>query len=401
MGDGVDPQQGIGSDDVTARAAAARELGSRGSFADGLRLIDLAIGDKSPSVRLYAAAAATEIVLRTRPSPDEQALILERLRAYDPLRNPSLLLVLAAAPDAGGIERLGRLLRDPRSDVRAGAAAALKRLVLQADRDPRVVDAVRGWLAEGKHPADAVAELVRMASEASWPDMDEVFRVAARRGRPAAIAVQEALDWGVSRRDPASWVGLWVATSESDELEDWLYLEAGAAWGPEGELGAFSVAEGIGSLATRPPLVRVRLGRPADDGPSEALRQHDRSLWRQPPKLLAKRMDILEPILVGCPRAALGVARELAPLEGAGAVRGRILALWRGGALADAEHVLDGIFASEKKLKPELQWLCANVKLGLGDLDTARDALRGCLANGPKKANWRPEAEALLASLGG
>jgi hypothetical protein len=401
MGETEDPRAALRSDDVAIRTAGARDLATRGSLDDGMVLLDLAIGDRSPSVRLYAAAAAAEILLRSEPARAEQVRILDRLKAFDPGYNPALLMVLAATPDADGIERLGRLLRDPRSDVRSGAQAALKRLAVRSPDDPRVADAVRAWLLAGRHPPDAVAELVRLASESGWLGMDDAFHAAASRGRAAQVAVQEALDWSVSRRDPASWVGLWVAVDDDQNVLDWLYLESGRAWGPEGELGALRVEDGVGTVAGRGPLVRVRLGRSTEDGPSEAIRQSERSLWRQTPKMLAKRTDSLEPILVACAPAALGVARELAPLEGAGAVRGRILALWRAGALSEAEHVLDAIAASEKKLKPDLQWLCANVKLGLGDLDSAREQLRGCLKTGPKKAVWRDEAEALLGSLGG
>ncbi|MEQ1508377.1 MAG: hypothetical protein ABMB14_39465, partial [Myxococcota bacterium] len=86
---------------------------------------------------------------------------------------------------------------------------------------------------------------------------------------------------------------------------------------------------------------------------------------------------------------------------GAAAVRGRATALIRGGALREAETLLDVIVAADKKPKPDVAWLVANVKLGLGDLDSAREALRECLKNAPKKAAYRPEAEALLESLRG
>jgi hypothetical protein len=384
--------------DVTERAAAVRALAERGGLEDALRLVEVALADRSPSVRLHAAGAAAEIAQRTRPDRQGQAQILERIGRMDPGFNPSLLLLFADAADAGGVERIGRLLRDPRSDVRSGAVAALKRLVQRGH--PGAEEAVRGWLADGRHPADTVGEMVRMASEAGWVNMDEVFRQAAGRGRAAAVAVDEALTWSVSRRDPLSWTGLWAELDEDEvRVVDWLYLEGGQAWGPEGKLGPLQVDEGLGRIEGRPPLVRVRLGRAVEDGPEEAFAFAERRLWRLTPKLLARRVDALEPILQAFPPIALGVARELLPLEGANAIRARILALWRGGALRDADRALTSLTTGDRKLKPELQWIQANVKMGLGEVPAAREALQAALKAAPKKAPWREAAEALLETL--
>lgn len=404
MPETVDPRQALRSDDVAVRAAGARDLAGSGTFADALVLIELAKADKSPSVRLYAAAGAADIVMREGLDSVGRRAVVDAVRSFDPGRNPALLMVMAAVPDAEGIDRLGRLMRDPRSDVRGGATAALKRMAGTPDADRLLAEAVRGWLVGGKHPADAVAELVRLTSEAGWPGMDEAIRGAAGKGRAAAVAVQDAMDWMVARRDPGSWVGLWAATDD-ERIVDWLYLEkvgpTPQAWGPDGVLGVLTVDDGVGSVAGRPPLLRVRGGRPTDDGPSEALRVGERMLWRHTGRVLVKLVEMLDEVLRTCPPAALGVARDLAPLEGASAVRARAIALWRGGALKEAEQVLDQIVAGDKKPRPEIQWLVGNVKLGLGDLDSAREALRICVQLAPKKANWKAEAEAILTSLGG
>lgn len=384
--------------DVTERAQGVRELSSSAALDDALRLIDVALADRSPSVRLNAAGAAAEIAQRAAPDRAGQEAILARLSRFDPGFNPSLLLLLASAPDVGGIERLGRLLRDPRSDVRSGAVAALKRLVVNVHAP--VEPAVRQWLAEGRHPADVVGEMVRMSSEAGWLDMDDLYREAAARGRPAAIAAEEALEWSVSRRDPATWVGLWAEVDAAEEvLLDWLYLEGGQAWGPEGEIGALQVDDGVGRLPGRPPLVRVRLGRATEDGPAQAFAFAERRLWHQTPRLLAKRIDVLDAVLRGCKPAALGIARDLLPLEGANAIRARILALWRAGALREADRALTSLAASERKIKPELLWFHANVKVELGERDAARGVIEACLKGAPKKAAWRAAAEALAAEL--
>src|SRR3712207_6547865 len=123
-----DPREGLKSPDVAVRTAAARELAASGKFADVEVLVELAKTDKSPSVRLSAAAAAADIATRSEPGPAQRKRLVELFRTFDPGHNPSLLMVLAAVPDAAGVERLGRLLRDPRQDVRNGAITALRRM---------------------------------------------------------------------------------------------------------------------------------------------------------------------------------------------------------------------------------------------------------------------------------
>jgi hypothetical protein len=395
-----DPRKALSSDDVAVRTAGARDLGQSGTFEDAVVLLGMAKGDRSPSVRLCAAAAAAEIVLRVSLAPEQRKVVLEQFHNFDPANNTSLPLVLAGVPDPEGIERLGRLMRDPRSDVRSGASKALQRMSQNPAAVPLLAACVRDWLMAGKHPVDAVAELVRLSSEAGFPGMDEALPVAARKGRAAALAVQEALDWIVARRDPNSWVGLWLKLGEKDEVLDWLWLEKGRVWGPQGPLGPLAVGDGVARADGIPEISRLRLGRAGDDGLIEALRVGDHTLWRHAGRALVKLIDELEDtVFRTCTEAALGVARELAPLEGTSAIRARAIALWRGGALREAEQVLDAAVAGEKRIKPEVQWLIANVKLGLGDLDTARDSLKSCLKTAPKKATWRSEAEALLGSL--
>lgn len=397
-----DPRKALQSDDVAIRTAAARELGSVGAFGDVELLLQMAKGDKSPSVRLYAAGSAAEILLRISPTAEQRKIVLAAMSNYDPANNPSLPLVLAGVIDEDGIERLGRLMRDPRSDVRAGAFMALRRMSQQAAAVALLSDAIRRWLLAGKHPDDATSELVRLASEAGFPGMDEALSAAARRGRASAIAVQEALDWLLSRRDPASWVGLWLMFDERGETLDWLWFERGRVYGREGELGELTVGDGVGTVQGRPEIQRMKLGKPDEAGLSEAMRVGERTLWRHSGRALVKVIDAIdEPVLKICAPAAIGVAREIATLEGATAVRARVMSLWRGGALKEAEAVLASAVAGEKRIKPEIQWLIANVKLGLGELDTAKEALVSCLQSAPKKAAFRPEAEALLASLGG
>lgn len=395
-----DPRKALASDDVTVRTAGARDLKASGTFEDVEPLLAMAKADKNPSARLYAAASAAEIVIRSELSDGQRRWLLDELVNYDPANNPSLSMVLAGIMDPEGLERLGRLMRDPRSDVRAGACTALRMMSKHPKAEVVLPDAVRRWLLAGKHPDDATAELVRLASEAGFSSMDEALTKAAKRGRAAALAVQEALDWLVSRRDPTSWAGMWLSLGDDATVTDWLWLERGSVWGESGLLGELTVSDGVGSVQSIPPLHRIRLGRASDEGLTEAIRIGDRTLWHHAGRALVKLIDELDTaVLRSCVPAALGIAKEIASLEGASATRARVIALWRGGALREAEAVLDSAIAGEKRIKPEIQWLIANVKLGLGEIDTARDMLRDCLQGAPKKAAWRGEAEVLLSRL--
>ena len=52
MGETEDPRAALGAKDVRTRAAAARDLARQGSWGDLEALVDVALGDKSTSVRL-------------------------------------------------------------------------------------------------------------------------------------------------------------------------------------------------------------------------------------------------------------------------------------------------------------------------------------------------------------
>src|SRR5690606_32336998 len=126
--------------------------------------------DASPSVRLYTAAAAADIVCRMRGvngrarlTRQQRELLQTWVKTFDPGINPSLLMLLSAVADQSAVDRLGRMLKDPRNGVRAGAATALRRMSLSvaAADDMLVPMAVDKLLASRKLPADAVLDLVK------------------------------------------------------------------------------------------------------------------------------------------------------------------------------------------------------------------------------------------------
>ncbi|MCB9688458.1 MAG: hypothetical protein H6735_25705 [Alphaproteobacteria bacterium] len=398
MGEGGDPRDALGSTDVAERTAAARELATSGTPADLELLLGLAQTDKSPSVRLYAAAAASEIATREVLDQERRQQVLDALRAWDPGTNPSLVLVFAGIADAAGIKRLGLLLRDPRRDVRTAAATAVRRMASLPQAPKILAGEVGGWLRSGKYPADAAAELIRLAGEQGWVAQQEAIRAGAKAGRAAAEAADQALEWLAARQDPTSWDGTWMTTDDGET--EWLYILERQGFGREGALGELEVVDGVGTLRGRPPLGRAWATRTAAEGTSEAITMEGRLLWRHRANALTRVVEELGTQLRGVPEVAHGLAAEMKDLEGVAAVRARAFALWMSGQLAEADRVLQGIFASEKRHHPHALWVRANVSAQLGDLDTARESVEACLASAPKRAAYRADAEALLASLG-
>jgi hypothetical protein len=396
----TDPGQGLASSDVQERTAAIRALGERGDFADFDRLMALAKTDRSPSVRLTAAGVAADLAVRAPRGPSERARIVESLRAVDPGTNPPLVLALAAVRDRDGLDRLGRLLRDPRSDVRMAAATAVRRMANLDQGEVDLPGAVRRWLTEGRHPPDALAELVRLAGECGWPRMEDAIRAAAAKGRAPAEASVSALEWLAARQDPTSWAGMWMSTDDDQPLV-WLFVEDAVVWGAEGRLGALQVADGIGTVPGRGPLRRVWATRTSVEGTMEAITCDGRTLWRHKGPQLTRAVDELFPILKDLPDVARGLAAWMKDLEGLGAMRARATALWQCGQLDEAEKVIANLLHGEKKPNPQVLWLKGHVAAGLGDRAGARAALERALETGPKKAGWRGDAEALLQSLAG
>lgn len=390
---------GLSSSDVQERTAAVRALGERRDFADFPRLVALATTDKSPSVRLTAAAVAGDVVVAQKRTPAQRKAILEALRTIDPGTNPPIVLALAAVRDDAGLERLGRLLRDPRSDVRMAAATALRRM---ANLDQGPVDLPKhlaAWMTEGRHPVDALAELIRLAGECGWPSLEGPIRAAAAKGRATAEAAELALGWLAARRDPTSWAGMWMSTDE-DQPVAWLFVEDAVVFGAEGRLGDLEVAEGVGTVPGRGPLRRVWATRTSVEGTMEAITCDGRTLWRHKGPQLTRAVDELYPQLSALPDVAAGVAEWMRELEGLGAMRARATALWKCGQLQEAEKVIASLLHGEKKPNPQVLWLRAAVQAEQGDLAAARASITQSLATAPKKAAWRPEAEALQQKLG-
>lgn len=412
MADAIDPHAGLREKQVKDRAAAARELAANGSWSDVPELVRVAMTDKGPSVRLYAAAAAADIACRGRGvagqvpmSAAQRDEVLSWLKGVDPVHNPAILMLLASSADPRNLERLGRALRDPRNVVRAGAAAALRRLALSsaAVDEPHIAAAVGEWLDSGKLAPDAILELARLVGEAGWWGFDERLKRASTAGRPHAAVVQEAVGRLAERADPAAWEGLWVDHGRDvfqnvdDQPVAWCLIADGRRVALRSEPEPLVITELAGSIGGRPARL-IRAPHAGESSLALAMQTAGRTWWKRDGKDLVAAVDDLAAELLELGPAMRPVVEWLGVIEGAAAVRARAIALSLAGAHAEAVEALQAL-VDQKKPRNDVYWWLGRSAAAVGDAKRAKKALAEFLDKATKKAAWRAEAEALLASL--
>ena len=410
MSQSEDPRAALKSGDVTTRAAAARDLARAGSWDDLSVLVHMAKSDKSPSVRLYTAAAACDIAARfrgaagqTRMTPQQAVEVQDWLKSFDPIANPSLLMMLSAVADASSIKRLGRMLRDPRSGVRTGAATALRRMAVSAAAlgDDALAEAVRGWLNGKKLTADATLELLKLASEVGWTGLDDALRLVAGAGRPHGPAYEEYLRRKVARGTLETWEGLWCADGADalcapteDAVTDWIAIWDNVAFrrgGPQVAVELDAEAR-IGGEPFR-FIWTDRVGESTEIWP--AIQGRGVTYYRVEGKALVPIVDTLGAELGP---AGVAVAGWLEAVDGALATRARAIALWSAGELDGSLEIL-GTLISHKRPRNDLFYWLARVQADRGDKSAARKAIDTFMEKAGKKSALRSAGEALREQL--
>ncbi len=215
-----DPESGLLSKDIATRAAAARDLGKTGDWSDIKLLLDMSITDKSSSVRLHVAGAVSNILSRMRGACGQSRLSASRgkaleqwIRHIDPGHNVSLPLILSAVNSKSAIEKLGRMLRDPRAGVRQGAAIALRRMVFSGgfERHAAASRLVASWLTARKYPTDAKVELSALVGEVGWYNCLPMLETLSTAGEGLLLeTLREARERLSVRRELSGWTGLWI-----------------------------------------------------------------------------------------------------------------------------------------------------------------------------------------------
>lgn len=410
-----DPRAALAAPDVKTRAAAARDLAAIGGWDDVERLVGVARSDKSPAVRLVAAGAAVDIAWRRRGAhgqsalgPAERELLQGWLKRVDPGEQPGLLPLFAVLADDDAISRLGRILRDPRNQARAGALAAVRRMALSAAMPPEPLEAAAvGWLAQ-RQTSDVAIELVKLVGEAGWTGCAGAMSEARAFGVGHGEAVDEALGRLRAREDDATWEALWVDEG-FDVVErqldprpgGWMVIGGGVAT-LAGEARPFTRVGGHAILGGAP--ARLVHAPRLDTGDTRflALQVGGRTWWRRDRKELAAWVDQVAPTVGAVESVALRtVASWLDGTDLAAAVRARAVARVLGGDPAGAVADLASLIGGEKKPKPDVWWWLARARAASGDRAGALVAVEEFLERAPKRGEGRKEAEALRDTLVG
>jgi hypothetical protein len=318
-----------------------------------------------------------------------------------------MLMLAGAVETDASLHRLGRIVRDPRSDVRLGVVTALRRMVLSstADRD-HVAERVAPWFEDDRLPDDTRAELAEVVGEAGLSSLRSHVVALRRRGEALAEVVDRALDRLDARTRRASWAGLWRSEGlDVFELalaprEDRVAISSESAWyGPDGEAALAldgdraTIGGRTASLVWATPL--------GHHEPAVALQVDGRTWWAVPPTAVADVVDEHVASLRALPGEAFAPLRVvLDRTEGASAQRaGAVLAVLAGDA-ADALARIDAI-GSKKKPRADLLFWRARALAQLGRKKDALADLAAFLEKAKKGQPLTTEAEALRAQLGG
>ena len=402
-----DPRVALGATSVATRCAAARDLAAIGDWSDLDALVARGWTDKSMAVRLYAAAAAADIAQRSRPeltTAQAQALV-QYAFGGDPGHNPSMLMLVAPVETTEVLTRLGRILRDPRSDVRLGVLTALRRMVLSArsDRDA-VARAIAPWFDDAKVPSDAHVELARIVGEAGLASLRALVQALRGAGDAATEVADQALDRLDARASREAWIGAWwsdgrdVFENRAPDPALAVAVCDGHAW--YGTEGTRDVTPGDVPMLGTDRVTRI-VARPL--GAPEALpavQVDGRVWWAVSEDAFAGWLDAWHETLRTLPEAgrAVIVARGEA-LGGAGAERVRAAGAWIAGDLDAALEAAEAQLA-RKRARGDAWFWRARVRLERADLAGAREDLEA-FADKVKSDNpLGPIAARLAAGLG-
>ncbi len=215
--DSTDAVAALATKDIAARAAGARALSLIGTVEHLERLAEVAGGDPSPGVRLSAAAAAADILSRVRTgssrdalNEDQRIVFLNLYRKVDPALNAGVFPVFACLDCPGSFEVIAGGLRDPRGDIRLGAAVGLMRLCSSASAaDDKVLEEqVVSLLADTRHKPDAIAQIARVCAAVGYQSAVEIIRCLRLTGNHAEV-VHESLGVLDGAMHPLS--GVWFS----------------------------------------------------------------------------------------------------------------------------------------------------------------------------------------------
>lgn len=395
------PVQALSAKELPVRAAAARDLALLGGPEHLALLVDRAIHDISPGVRLSCAAAAADILSRHRLGARAEAVpaaqraeLLRQACACEPGVNPGLFAVLGTLDLPAGWRRILVGLRDPRADVRAGAVVGVHRALASAahNGDAEAVAEVVAALGDPRVRVETRADLARVAATVGLVDALPAIRALAaveQKGVAAAAAEAQAR---LENPPPAD--GFWV-----DLGLDALSVDPAAApraWAATvGRSLIRATAAGAEVVPLAGPRRHLWLKRPGATEPDWALQVGAETWWRADADemlalgdlLLAQArwdlLDRLDPIL---PHSAAGLRLRGAALLGRGAPADALLAL--------------SAATEMKKVPVDTWWFLADALHRLGRDGEARPHLERFVAKAPKRSPYMEEARRRLGPAG-
>lgn len=413
-----DPHKALAGKSIHDRCAGARDLARYGTHQDIPALVALAQEDRSPAVRLGAAGAAADILSRYRTGPRVEQLDTARRRALfdlfkgmDPGVNAGLFSLLACIGLPEGFQRIAAGLRDPRGDVRLGAAIGLLRLCesAAAEGDLGLEAEVVNLLRDPRLKPDAAAEVAWVAARVGYRAARGAIGALSLAGAPAELR-DRALDLLQDLEQPLR--GAFVTDGrDAGEVDPHpcrptgfaAFSDAGTLMGDGEDASAWAYLDGILPGGLRRMFVR-RVGD-AEPGPTFQLEGRTWTLASEEQVLAAAwaiaRADELE-------WAAPGVSAP-SPLEANAAAildpwlpqdapgdlaRGLLRA--RAGDLTGARAALVAAAEAKKKVPPEARYFLGRLLHAAGELEPAREHLQAFLARARKKDPRRDAAEALV-----
>lgn len=197
MAETENPVEALSAREIPVRAAAARDLALVGGLTHVGRLINMAIHDPSPGVRLNCAAAAADILSRYRVPPRSAELTEAQRRVFlqqltsDPTGNAGLFQICGVLDLPEGRERVFRALRDPRVDVRTGGCVGLLRMCLSAavNGDAAIEQKVLEASQDVRVRVETRIEITHIAAQVGYRSLLPIARqLAALGGRPGEAA---------------------------------------------------------------------------------------------------------------------------------------------------------------------------------------------------------------------
>jgi hypothetical protein len=399
MSETADPLAALSAKDLPTRAAGARDLAAAGTPEHLAPLLQRAVSDPSPGVRLGAAAAAADILSRWRLPPraaeiaaSSRTALWELVRVTDPGVNPGIFQVCGTLGVPDATSRILGAMRDPRADVRQGACVGLWRLCASAavNGDTALEARVVALFDDPRVRPDTLGEIARVCGIVGYATaLDAVRRLAENGLRTVATLAAEAqqrLEW------PVALAGVWADLGLDAGAVD-ASAQLGGIVGLTGSSVMVRATEtAVKKVAVNVSPRRIWLKRPGATDATWAIQIGTTTYWAAE----AEEIAVFGERLLGASESAelFALVDPLLP-DTAASARLRGAARLRANDLDGALEYLSAA-VEMKKAPADAWWFLAEVLHRLDRDAEARPHLEKYVAKAPKRAPWMAEARRRL-----